>query len=106
MIGLGGDTNASQVVLSSSSTDTKLITKGPKKNTEGKRCYMIPIAGLSKVFIQIIFHECVNTFILLQACRFSLYSVFGVDESESDSEGNSSKESDSTEVTRINGTAE
>ena len=47
--GLGGQTNASQVVLSSSSTDTKLITKGPNKNTEGKRCYMIPITGLSKV---------------------------------------------------------
>ena len=47
--GLGGQTNASQVVLSSSSTDTKLITKGPNKNTEGKRCYMIPLTGLSKV---------------------------------------------------------
>lgn len=46
---LGGETNASQVVLSSSSTDTRLVTKGPGKNTEGKRCYMLPLRGLSKV---------------------------------------------------------
>ena len=39
VVGLGGETLASQVVLSSSSTDTKLITKGPTKNTDGKRCY-------------------------------------------------------------------
>lgn len=48
---MGGETNASQVVLSSSSTDTKLITKGPNKNTDGKRCYMVPLSGLSKVII-------------------------------------------------------
>ena len=65
VVGLGGETLASQVVLSSSSTDTKLITKGPAKNTDGKRCYMVPVQGLSK------------------ACRFALYNVFGVDESES-----------------------
>ena len=47
--GMGGDSNASQVVLSNSSMDVKLITKGVSKNTEGKRCYMIRINGLSKV---------------------------------------------------------
>ena len=52
--GLGGETNASQVVLSSSSTDTKLITKGPNKNTEGKRCFMVPVASLSKVILRVI----------------------------------------------------
>ena len=54
--GMGGETNASQVVLSSSSTDTRLITKGPDKNTEGKRCYMVPVQGLSKVDIEILIH--------------------------------------------------
>ena len=49
VIGLGGEVNASQVVLSSSSTDVKLITKGPNKNTEGKRCTMVPVGSLSKV---------------------------------------------------------
>lgn len=49
--GIGGETNASQVVLSSSSTDSRLITKGPNKNTEGKRCYMVPVNGLSKVIL-------------------------------------------------------
>lgn len=47
--GMGGEINASQVVLSSSSTDNRLITKGEGKNTEGKRCYMIPVHGFSKV---------------------------------------------------------
>ena len=46
---MGGDTNSSQVVLSSSSTDSKLVTKGPEKNTEGKRCFMVPLHGMSKV---------------------------------------------------------
>ena len=54
MKGLGGEINASQVVLSSSSTDSRLITKGEGKNTEGKRCYMIPVNGLSKVMLNII----------------------------------------------------
>ena len=53
--GMGGEVNASQVVLSSSSTDNRLITKGPGKNTEGKRCYMVPINGLSKVWNLVIF---------------------------------------------------
>ena len=78
--GLGGETLASQVVLSSSSTDTKLITKGPAKNTDGKRCYMVPVHGLSK------------------ACRFSLYTVFGVDESESE---NSDQQVRSNSITTL-----
>jgi hypothetical protein len=46
---MGGETNSSQVVLSGSSMYTKLVTKGAEKNTEGKRCYMVPLSGLSKV---------------------------------------------------------
>lgn len=80
VIGLGGETLASQVVLSSSSTDTKLITEGPAKNTDGKRCYMVPVHGLSK------------------ACRFSLYTVFGVDESESE---NSDQQVRSNSITTL-----
>ena len=49
VLGIGGESNSSQVVLSCSSTDSKLVTKGAEKNTEGKRCYMVPLSGLSKV---------------------------------------------------------
>ena len=55
VIGLGGEVNASQVVLSSSSTDVKLITKGPNKNTEGKRCTMVPVGSLSKVVYPVVY---------------------------------------------------
>ena len=81
VVGLGGETLASQVVLSSSSTDTKLITKGPTKNTDGKRCYMVPVHGLSK------------------ACRFELYTVFGVDESDTE---NSDQQVRSKSLKKIN----
>lgn len=63
--GMGGEVNASQVVLSSSSTDSRLITKGPGKNTEGKRCYMVPISGLSKVWNLAIIGERAQFYIYL-----------------------------------------
>ena len=117
MKGLGGEINASQVVLSSSSTNSRLITKGEGKNTEGKRCYMIPVNGLSKVMLYIIFVKLHSDladlkmefdsgigptcYLLIlssfQVCKSVLYAAFDVDDTDTECDSTIS-ESDDSEV--------
>ena len=44
VLGMGGDMNSCQIVLSSSSMDTKLEPKGAERNTS-KCCYMVPLSA-------------------------------------------------------------